>query len=335
MNSSDNGNIDRDILYSYLQIVGFDREGYEFADRSFDPVCQELLSAGEPALVTPGTPPPFPHRYAGSARTRHCRRAGGPRGHHRRGASPRRSRAGPADRAGRCRGLAGRDLSGVLHRQIIRRTRGRRACPDRAPGRSMPTKGRAMEFAAPFHMKQAAFVHVKQRLFSATSRFEGSQWTATSTLSSLAAATRAVKPRLPLARLGTKTALVTINLDLGGSGQMSCNPAVGGIAKGHVVREDRRPGRHHGPRHKIEPGWIQFRLLNRSRRSCSSVPASPGRPQPLSRTEMPGRVLEATPNSTPIHRYAKVLVIDLTVENGRVIGVTMQDSHKSSEELEL
>jgi len=37
------------------------------------------------------------------------------------------------------------------------------------------------------------------------------------------------------ARLGCETALVTINLDL--IGQMSCNPAVGGIAKGHVVRE--------------------------------------------------------------------------------------------------
>jgi len=37
------------------------------------------------------------------------------------------------------------------------------------------------------------------------------------------------------ARMGLKTAIVTMNLDL--IAQMSCNPAIGGIAKGHLVRE--------------------------------------------------------------------------------------------------
>ncbi len=44
------------------------------------------------------------------------------------------------------------------------------------------------------------------------------------------------------ARIGVQTALVTLSLDT--IGQMSCNPAVGGIAKGHIVREIRCSGRN-------------------------------------------------------------------------------------------
>src|ERR1700722_7567733 len=63
------------------------------------------------------------------------------------------------------------------------------------------------------------------------------------------------------ARLGLKTAMVTMNLDL--IAQMSCNPAIGGIAKGHLGREIDALGGVMGL--VADGGGIQCRLLNTSR----------------------------------------------------------------------
>src|SRR5579871_4746755 len=63
------------------------------------------------------------------------------------------------------------------------------------------------------------------------------------------------------ARLGLKTAMITMNLDL--IAQMSCNPAIGGIAKGHLVREIDALGGIMGE--LTDAVGIQFRLLNTSR----------------------------------------------------------------------
>lgn len=120
------------------------------------------------------------------------------------------------------------------------------------------------------------------------------------------------------ARLGRETALVTINLDL--IGQMSCNPAVGGIAKGHVVREIDALGGIMG--RVIDRTGIQFRLLNRSRGPAVQSPRAQA-DRGLYRTEM-RQVLEATPN---LHLRQGV-VVDLIVENNRVIGVEMQDTRR-------
>ncbi|MGI8640142.1 MAG: tRNA uridine-5-carboxymethylaminomethyl(34) synthesis enzyme MnmG [Pyrinomonadaceae bacterium] len=120
------------------------------------------------------------------------------------------------------------------------------------------------------------------------------------------------------ARLGAETALITINLDL--IGQMSCNPAIGGIAKGHIVREIDALGGIMG--RVIDRTGIQFRLLNRSRGPAVQSPRAQA-DRSLYRTEM-RRVLEAT---SSLHLRQGV-VVDLIVENNTVIGVELQDTRK-------
>lgn len=118
------------------------------------------------------------------------------------------------------------------------------------------------------------------------------------------------------ARLGAETALITINLDL--IGQMSCNPAIGGIAKGHVVREIDALGGIMG--RMIDRTGIQFRLLNRSRGPAVQSPRAQA-DRSLYRVEM-RRMLEETPN---LHLRQGV-VIKLIVESDEVIGVELQDT---------
>jgi tRNA uridine 5-carboxymethylaminomethyl modification enzyme len=120
------------------------------------------------------------------------------------------------------------------------------------------------------------------------------------------------------ARLGAQTALVTLNLDL--IGQMSCNPAIGGIAKGHIVREMDALGGIMG--RIIDRTGIQFRLLNRSRGPAVQSPRAQA-DRALYRTEM-RRTLEATPN---LH-LRQGLVVDLIVQNGKIRGVELQDTRR-------
>jgi tRNA uridine 5-carboxymethylaminomethyl modification enzyme len=120
------------------------------------------------------------------------------------------------------------------------------------------------------------------------------------------------------ARLGSDTALVTMNLDL--IGQMSCNPAIGGIAKGHIVREIDALG---GVMARvIDRTGIQFRLLNRSRGPAVQSPRAQA-DRSLYRTEM-RRVLE----ETSLLHFRQGLVIDLMIEKNSIIGVELQDTRK-------
>lgn len=117
------------------------------------------------------------------------------------------------------------------------------------------------------------------------------------------------------ARLGAQTALVTLNLDL--IGQMSCNPAIGGIAKGHLVREIDALGGIMG--RVIDRTGIQFRLLNRSRGPAVQSPRAQA-DRALYRKEM-RLTLEATPN---LH-LRQGMVVDLLTHDRTIRGVEMQD----------
>jgi tRNA uridine 5-carboxymethylaminomethyl modification enzyme len=119
-------------------------------------------------------------------------------------------------------------------------------------------------------------------------------------------------------RLGSQTALVTMNLDL--IGQMSCNPAIGGIAKGHLVREIDALGGVMG--RVADRAGIQFRLLNRSRgRAVQSPRAQADRA--LYRKDM-RKTLEGTPN---LH-LRQGTVQDLVVRQGRMAGIELQDGRR-------
>jgi len=117
------------------------------------------------------------------------------------------------------------------------------------------------------------------------------------------------------ARMGAKTALVAMNLDL--IAQMSCNPAIGGIAKGHLVREIDALGGAMGE--VADAVGIQFRLLNTSRGPAVWSPRAQMDKQ-VYRTRM-RETLEREPNL----RIKQAEVAALSIEGGRVTGVQLRD----------
>ncbi|NUQ29491.1 MAG: tRNA uridine-5-carboxymethylaminomethyl(34) synthesis enzyme MnmG [Acidobacteriaceae bacterium] len=123
------------------------------------------------------------------------------------------------------------------------------------------------------------------------------------------------------ARMGLRTALFTLNLDL--IAQMSCNPAIGGIAKGHLVREVDALGGIMGE--VADAVGIQFRLLNTSRGPAVWSPRAQC-DKALYRVKM-REVLEGQPNLF----IKQAEVVDVVLEDiadgaRRITGVRLRDS---------
>src|SRR3954467_7272499 len=117
------------------------------------------------------------------------------------------------------------------------------------------------------------------------------------------------------ARMGARTALVTHRAAT--IGAMSCNPAIGGLGKGHLVREvdalDGLMGR------VADRAGIQFRLLNRRK-----GPAVRG-PRTQADRKLYARAMQAEIAATPNLTLVEGEADDLLIEEGRIVGLRLSD----------
>src|SRR5579864_8148923 len=120
-----------------------------------------------------------------------------------------------------------------------------------------------------------------------------------------------IEAALAAARMGARTLMLTLNLDH--IGQMSCNPAIGGIGKGHLVREIDALGGEMGV--PIDETGIQFRFLNTSK--GPAVRARRAQADKAAYRARMKRVVESTANLT----LRQASVERLLVEDGAVRAV--------------
>ncbi len=120
-----------------------------------------------------------------------------------------------------------------------------------------------------------------------------------------------IEAALAAARIGCRTLMLTQNLDT--IGQMSCNPAIGGLAKGHIVREIDAMGGAMGA--NADATGIQFRLLNQ--RKGPSVRAPRVQCDKKAYQFRMKAILEKTPNLD----VKQATVSRIVVKHGAVVGV--------------
>jgi tRNA uridine 5-carboxymethylaminomethyl modification enzyme len=122
------------------------------------------------------------------------------------------------------------------------------------------------------------------------------------------------------ARMGARTALVTHRFAT--IGAMSCNPAIGGLGKGHLVREiDALDGLM---ARVADAGGIQFRVLNRRK-----GPAVRG-PRAQADRKLYAQAMQAAIRATPDLQVLEAEADDLLVASGRVCGVKFSDGREIS-----
>jgi len=124
-----------------------------------------------------------------------------------------------------------------------------------------------------------------------------------------------VEAALAAARLGKKTALITI--EKSSIARMSCNPSIGGLAKGHLVRELDVLGGEMGK--AIDATGIQFKLLNRSKGRAVWSPRAQA--DKIKYEQYMQRVLEEQAGLDIIESDARALYVD----NKQLKGVYLQD----------
>jgi len=129
-----------------------------------------------------------------------------------------------------------------------------------------------------------------------------------------------IEASLACSRMGSRTLLITQSLDT--IGRLSCNPAIGGLAKGNLVREVDALGGQMG--HLIDSTMVQFRILNRRRGPAVQAPRAQA--DKFSYSRLAKETLEAQKDLDLFMDTVTALI----VEGSSVIGVRTRRGHSIS-----